>query len=466
MHAVKAPPSSTLSEAEDRAFQNLKKSIAVSAYYDSEERSTSSECLPGTRERQIQSLMNWVEANEKTRPLFVVLGSAGSGKSSLLGTIARICKEKKYLAASFFFSGKDSARNAAKSLMNTISYQIAEAIPELRPYVARSVEDEPTIFSRSLESQTQQLILEPLNRLRSGYPGFSFDLRPRVVVIDALDECLELTDQLRVITVLAKVLAHESFPFLCLLSSRYNLSIQKNLTKKLAPRIYGQVDLGREKNDERKDIRTYLQANIDRIRDGHIFGRCIPQGWPSRSDIGAIVEKSAGQFIYASTVIRYIESSDHNPRERLRDILGISTTRSGEDLFAELDALYRGLMSSVQKLASALEILGIASVRSSSKFWTPDTMELSSIFEGYFHSLDADVVLAPLAAVLKCERGKITFHHLSFAEFLTNSARSDEYFVHPTKWQKWIVSRLVPDFYNRECMPITLPLNDLLIILC
>ena len=66
-----------------------------------------------------------------------------------------------------------------------------------------------------------------------------------------------------------------------------------------------------------------------------------------------------GQFIYASTVIRYVKSPKHNPHERLRDILGISATKSGEDPFAELDALYRVLMSSVVNLSVAIEILGI-----------------------------------------------------------------------------------------------------------
>jgi len=54
-----------------------------------------------------------------------------------------------------------------------ITYQIAEVIPELRPYVARIVEAEPSILDRSIEEQTHRLLLEPLRQLRADYPGFS-----------------------------------------------------------------------------------------------------------------------------------------------------------------------------------------------------------------------------------------------------------------------------------------------------
>ena len=451
---VAASPPTTLSETEDRAFKDLQKSIAGSAYYDSEEPSSPSECLAGTRSHQIDTLMNWIEANEDVQPLFVVLGSAGSGKSSLLRTIARICEEKNYLAASFFFSGTDSARNALGRLIATIAYQIAEAMPELRPYVARNVLAMPTIFSRSLKSQMQRLLLAPLSQLRLEYPDFS-DYH-RVIVIDALDECLESRHQLQFISVLSELLAHKPLRFRCLLSSRFNAYIETNVTATLTPWTYGNMILGKDDDDERTDIRKYLQVSIVRIRNTHPFGAWIPPGWPLESDLETVVKKSGGQFIYASTVIKYVESPNHNPHERLRYILGISTTRSVEDPFVELDALYRALMLSAKNLSTIIEILGIELVRQRPQFWTPRTARLSFDFNKHLQSLDADIVLAPLASVLSCKDSKIKFYHLSFAEFLLDPNRSLEYFVHPKTWQRWIVSRLVPIFYNHGCTPIIL----------
>jgi len=57
-----------------------------------------------------------------------------------------------------------------------IIYQIAEVIPELRPYVTRIIEAEPSILDRSIEEQTHRLLLEPLRQLSTDYPGLSVRL--------------------------------------------------------------------------------------------------------------------------------------------------------------------------------------------------------------------------------------------------------------------------------------------------
>ena len=447
-------PPTELLPAERQAFDKMEKSIAISAYHDSRARSATSRCLGGTRKNQIETIMQWIEEEAEKKPLFVVLGSAGCGKSSLLRTISHLSDAKGYLAATFFFSSTDSKlkTDSEPPLINTIAYQIATAIPQLRPYVARIVDADPTILSRSFESQITNLLLQPLSQLQEEYPMFSF--RPRVIVIDALDECGDLDDQLRVISALSGILSHRSFPFICVISTRYNAHIENQLSKLLVPHVHDQVILGNaESNTERADVYAYLSANISRIRDNHTFQRYIPHGWPADSDVETIVERSSGQFIYAATVIKYIDSPKHNPCHRFQSVLDISAAGARTDPFtAVLDDLYRSLMSSIENLEAAIEILGIQLVWSSSQFWTPRTLDYTRVFRLHFTSLDADIVLAPLAPVLKCEDDIIQLHHLSFAEFLLDRARSREFFVNPTVWQNWVVSQLVPVFYDKECM--------------
>jgi len=446
-------PTKQLSEIEYRSFKELKESIALSAYHDSNERSTSSVCLEGTRKDQIQAITEWIES-DGGKPVFVVLGPAGSGKTSLLNTIAEICKQKGHYGAGFFFSGIDPSRNTTGRFINTIAYQVTVAIPQLQPYIARIIETDSTILDRSLESQIDTLLLEPLHLLRSDHPKFA--VRQHVIIIDALNECGELSDQIRVLTALTKVLANESFPFICLLSSRYDPHIEAELANKLDSRIHGRVALGNDERDERADISAYLRVNVDRIRDTHGFGRLIPQEWPMDSDLENIAKKSGGQFLYASTVIRYVESPKHNPYRRLQYILGISTDKSGANPFAELDVLYHALMSLVEDIETAMEILGIELVKASPQYWMPSTVKYKFDFTEHFCSLDADVVLAPLAPLLKCEDGNIKFHHLSFSEFLLDSIRSGNYFRHPGKWHKWIVSQLVSFLYDGGMTTITI----------
>ena len=96
MEVVSTTPRTQLSEAERHAFDKLEKSIAMSAYHDSNERSASSGCLKGTRKDQIEAIMKWIESAREKKPAFLVLGPAGSGKTSLLNNIAENCKSKGY----------------------------------------------------------------------------------------------------------------------------------------------------------------------------------------------------------------------------------------------------------------------------------------------------------------------------------------------------------------------------------
>jgi len=437
-------PTKELSPTESKAFDELKRAISRNAFHDSRARSTSSGCQHGTRVDEIRVIVDWVETEEKKKPAFVVIGPAGSGKTSLLTTIAQTYKSKNRYAAGFFFSGTDPDRNNDAYFMNTITYQISVAIPELQPYLSRIIAADSTILYRSLDTQTMDLLLKPLRQLRSDFPNFSSNGHSFVIVIDALDECGKLDDQRRVIAALAEVLSDGSFPFACLLSSRFDASIEREMSTTLSAHIDDHVILGKNGESEQGDIRAYLYASIDRIRDKHPFGERIPPRWPTTSDMQTIVEKSGGQFIYASTVIRYVESPRHDPYKRLQDILGISP---GGRPFAELDALYRVLMSSVENLSAAIQILGILLVMSNPEFWTPSTVRFNFNFQEYFRSLDVKIVLAPLASVLKYE-DEIEFYHLSFTEFLLDHTRSGEYFVHPRTCQKWLVSQFVPIFYG------------------
>lgn len=260
VEAVIRPPVSAptrLTPSERQAFDKLEKAIATNAYHDSQARSTFPGCLPGTRKEQIKKVMNWIEAKGSKKPLFVVLGPAGSGKSSLLWTVAQICKDKGFYAAGFFLSSKDLERTTSALFITTIAYQISEAIPELRPYVSRAVEAEGSILSRSLKTQLNSLLLRPLSQLQADHPGFSF--RPRVIAIDALDECGNENDQIQAISALTEALSSPSFPFLCLFSSRFNLHIENLLSHKLTRRlVHDRVELGTNVDAEKDDILAYL----------------------------------------------------------------------------------------------------------------------------------------------------------------------------------------------------------------
>ena len=449
-------PPNDLSPAELQAFLQLKSTIAISAYDDSLEQSTtSSECCPGTREDEIEKVVDWITGIDpdgySKKPFLIVLGSAGSGKTTLLRSIARKCRDTKDLChvASFFFSETDSTRNTLNRFINTIVYQISVALPELKPYVARAIKADPTILDRALDTRLDSLLLQPLAQLRSDHPFFSF--RPCVVLIDALNECGTPKHALQVVESLTKVsVRRDAFPFLFLLSIRSDIEIENSVfCCTTQPLIHTRITLGQAGETEMKDIRTYVDKRFADIQNKHRFRQHLPPAgeWPAQSELQRIVELSGGQFLYVATVIDFIESSDE-PHTSLRAVIDGLPIRSQTGPFVALHKIYDTLVSSVKPnyLKTALRILGIDLVKSHPRFWTPrstDSFRFGGVIKEYFDSVKADIILAPLAPILTYKDGWIKFHHPLFVEFLFQHfpAMLDD-------GQSWIVSRLVLLFYD------------------
>jgi len=110
-----------------------------------------------------------------------------------------------------------------------------------------------------------------------------------------------------------------------------------------------------------EDIRIYLQSKFHDITLNHPARAHLPTPWPSGADIDRLVEKSSGQFIYASTVTEFIGSHHHSPAERLDIVFGLAATPDEELPFAELDALYHQMFSAVAtvNVKDTLEVLSI-----------------------------------------------------------------------------------------------------------
>ena len=110
------------------------------------------------------------------------------------------------------------------------------------------------------------------------------------------------------------------------------------------------------------DIRLFLQSKFDEIKQNHPLHSLLPPKWPSNSEISCLVEKSLGQFIYAATVMKYLNSPHSWPTDRLDIIFGLSNP--GIDMpFAELDALYIHIFSRVKNIKRAFKILGFLLLR-------------------------------------------------------------------------------------------------------
>ena len=69
----------------------------------------------------------------------------------------------------------------------------------------------------------------------------------------------------------------------------------------------------------------------------------VPKPWPSDKIVQLLADRSDGYFIYASTVMKYVDEEYFSCTDRLREILELS--KPGLSAFAELDKLYMQILS-------------------------------------------------------------------------------------------------------------------------
>ncbi|KJA15943.1 hypothetical protein HYPSUDRAFT_1066508 [Hypholoma sublateritium FD-334 SS-4] len=195
-----------------------------------------------------------------------------------------------------------------------------------------------------------------------------------------------------------------------------------------------QLNLDHDINAENV-IRAYLSSQFSKIDNSHPMKECIPSAWPERYVIETLVGRASGQFIYASTVIRYIQSTKHRPTDRLRVILGISPTPTHETPYAAIDALYTHILSSIDD-PRVMQIFSLLVVPRRTEdglgtFNCPDMIDRLL----FFQSGDTQLILADLLSIVAVEDrySPIRLYHTSLNDFLLDKSRSGPLFVDLSK---------------------------------
>ncbi|KDR70131.1 hypothetical protein GALMADRAFT_144814 [Galerina marginata CBS 339.88] len=356
------------------------------------------------------------------RYIMWLYGPAGAGKSAIAQTIAELCRALGILLASFFFSRSDPKRNNVRTLAASLAYQLAVSLPEARSLIENVVENDPAMFQQSLQAQFKALIVDPLMHInRLGIPTGAI---PYVIMVDGLDECAGANVQHHILETTAALSSYkDSIHLMFMFSSRAEQEISLTFSNSALEEVMTRIALDDTYQSE-ADIRKYLEGSFSEMKKTHLQKSLIPPTWPEANDISLLVDKSSGQFIYAATVIRYISSSRYTPMSSLEMILGLRSIRGGAP-FAELDALYRDILSRVEDKKATLQLLGaVTHLRGGNS---------PLLLEEFLTLADGDVarLLADVSSLVTVELNRIRFLHASFGDFLSDPDRSKEYNINP-----------------------------------
>jgi hypothetical protein len=297
-------------------------------------------------------------ASEHPRKIKWVTGPAGTGKTAVMGSLAVRCAAGGLLAATFFFASWSASigRRRKTAFITTIAHQLAQHREDLNNAISDAIERNPGIFDKNLQVQMEVLVLAPLREIagRPDRPGLR-----GAIIIDGLDECEaeqyhdassaatrgareNAHDQLEILQVLRTASSDPSFPFRIVIASRPERVFREFFDPESNPTPFSpKLDLHEDYNAE-ADIALFLEAHLSRIRRRYN----LPSSWPPPETIQTLVENASGQFIYAATVIRFLDESPNAPPDaQLKSILEMRTTPTSNPL-EQLDALYSHVLKS------------------------------------------------------------------------------------------------------------------------
>ncbi|KAF6745495.1 hypothetical protein DFP72DRAFT_49598 [Ephemerocybe angulata] len=342
------------------ALEHLKEHISTGAAFNSDERCDAPKCHPETRLAVQGEIMSWIaagDADTEPKRILWLTGPAGTGKTAIAGTVAETCSKASLLAASFFFSSFSGSadRRSKRFVVPTLAYQLRkhQGLAAVGRGILSAIDHDPAVFTARLSDQLEDLVLKPFREVHGQLDTSSI---PKVIIIDGIDECegtnvLSRTmteeearaaserDQLEILNILLQAASDPSFPFRIIAVSRpeRHLSTFFDSTSACATTLKIFLD---NSYDPDSDITLFLQSRFAEIRRRYR----LPPSWPSEEDIRTLVSNASGQFIYAETVIRFVEDGSKLPQAQLNRVLNLRTGASITDPYEALDALYTHIL--------------------------------------------------------------------------------------------------------------------------
>ncbi|KDR84244.1 hypothetical protein GALMADRAFT_111471 [Galerina marginata CBS 339.88] len=415
-------------QSNGQGLRRLEEHVSAGALHNSGEVSDQPKCHPGTRVAILQHLLAWATALTYTYPIIWLHGPAGSGKSSILRAIAQMLSDQGLLIASFFFFRSAGSRNSSEHFIATLAYQLAISIPTTRPYIEEAIESNPLIFSLSLWDQARAFLISPIHAVYCNNPD---DFNPRVIIVDGLDECRDPEKQCEILRVLCYVLEHLPIPLAVLIASRPEHHIRGEFLAGDLNKYTSRLSLDNSYNPD-ADIKTYLEDKFSEIQQRH--RRYLPTSpWPSQEVIDNLVAKASGQFIYASTIVKFVNSPRHSPTKRLDIILG-SINAEGLKPFEQLDILYSTIFLNIHEndQSDVLRVLGVLLVPFSPGAGG-DNARTPTFLERLLNLEAGDIrhLLFDLESLLTIgsDDEPIRFFHASLGDYLFDSSRSGQFWI-------------------------------------
>ena len=368
----------------------------------------------------------WCDDLDASSNILWIRGFPGVGKSAIARKLASKLKSSHRLGSSFFFQRELATKQTPVNFWRTVAFDLSCEYPSARSAIVAKLKDNEIDLENTDAKELFRSIVEDPLKQSSDIPRG----RLPVVVIDAVDECGGLDgSRSKHRTILLegiKAWTRLGLRFKLVVTSRPEDDISRALSA-----ISKHVELGSGKSvslSSSRDIHSFLCQEFARIASKY-QGSLSPT-WPGIEAIECFTKRSAGLFIYADTLIKFVDEGE--PDEQIESIL------SGTLHHGSITELYRQVLDVSFKNPSAMVLEGFRKVTG--------TIILAKIPLGrqdILHLLDMKpVALDHICSGLRSVLGSgdpLRFIHQSFVDFLMDPDGCHPSFLFSTAIQSRIL---------------------------
>ena len=372
-------------------------------------------CLPETRVAIIQDICDILNNPDEDAPRVCFLtGVAGSGKSAVAHSIARLYDGQKRLGSSYCFLRSDVTRRNPQNFFSTIALDLSDHDPQYQTELCRVVKDNRSLrTSVSLSEQVKRLIIEPTEHLHT--------IGPLIIVVDALDESGDQPSRRSFLRALSEQIAEDNLPknlrFLITARPESDILAALTSTPKVVHKQLG--DIAEDIVDE--DIGRFIRHSLQRYTQ-------LESAWPNQVWCRHLVRHSQHLFQWASTACRFIEG-DGAIGLSIPERLKILIQRKNDVPVHPLDELYRTILGQLFTLEHVQDRFRDVMAFVLALKEPLSLTSISILFDGHPNIRD---IIKPMGSLLDGahnEQKPIRPLHTSFRDFLLDDARSSNFHV-------------------------------------
>ncbi|KAH6953588.1 hypothetical protein DER45DRAFT_381485 [Fusarium avenaceum] len=344
---------------------------------------------------------------DSSHHLLWIHGDPGKGKTMLLcGIIDELEKDPLNKLSYFFCQASEAKLNNATFVLRGLLYSLVYRYPQLVPYIRT---ERPALGSEQFEGLNAWEALSDLLEVTLRHPH----LQGVVLLLDALDECVDINDRRKLLEFFQRVLSSPTHNFKLIVTSRG----WQDIRKRIGDEQDGTFSISLEENAEffSTAVTAYIDREVQDLARGDPYKR---QPKILTTVKNHLLRNAQDTFLWVALVCKELKDPQIEEESHVNVVLSMSPPG--------LDGLYKRMLSQISSTKYysdlCIEILEVMSVLKRAI-----TLEELFVILDMSHETNGTLDGLKLAiqycgSMLNVQKSTVYFVHQSAVDFLTDQS--------------------------------------------